>query len=61
MFNVSNDEHSVRLKTSEIIKRYYDGIPVKREMGENETLYSSAKAKKMVGFKPDHSWTRYIK
>jgi len=61
VFNVSNDEHSTDLTTQEIIKRYYDGIPVKREMGERETLYTSAKAKKMVGFKPEHSWTKYIK
>ena len=61
IFNVSNDEHSVRLKTSEIIKRYYDGLPVKRPMGETETLFTSEKAKRLVGFKPVHSWTKYVK
>jgi nucleoside-diphosphate-sugar epimerase len=61
IFNVSNDEHSVRLKTSEIIKRYYDGLPVKRPMGESETLFTSEKAKRLVGFKPVHSWTKYVK
>ena len=61
VFNVSNDDHSVSLTTSEIIKRYYDGLPVKRAMGENETLYTSEKAKRMVGFKPVHNWGRYVK
>jgi hypothetical protein len=25
-------------------------------MSENETMYSNAKAKRMVGFAPQHSW-----
>jgi nucleoside-diphosphate-sugar epimerase len=56
VFNVSNDDVSVALSTDEIIARYYDGVPVKREMGERETFYANAKARKMVGFDPVHDW-----
>jgi nucleoside-diphosphate-sugar epimerase len=56
VFNVSNDDMSVNITTDEVIARFYDGVPVKKAMGRNETFYSSEKAKRMVGFRPRHSW-----
>jgi nucleoside-diphosphate-sugar epimerase len=55
VFNVSNDDHSVGATTHELIDRFYQGVPV-GDMGEFETIYSNAKAKKLVGFQPKHSW-----
>lgn len=55
IFNVANDDHSVALSTAELIDRYYDGVPAKK-MGERETFYANAKAKRMVGFNPVHGW-----
>ena len=54
IFNVSNDNHSVGLKSSELIARYYDGVPVTREIGEDETFYANRKANELVGFAPKH-------
>jgi len=59
IFNVSNDDHSVALTTAELIKAYYDGVPV-CEMGETETFYSNKKAKTLLGFQPQHSWRQYL-
>ena len=56
VFNVSNDDMSVNLTLDEVIARYYDGVPVKSEMSPDETFYSNAKAKRLVGFQPAHSW-----
>jgi nucleoside-diphosphate-sugar epimerase len=56
VFNVSNDDMSVNLTSDEAIARYYDGVPVKSQMAPNETFYSNAKAKRLVGFQPAHSW-----
>jgi hypothetical protein len=39
-----------------VIARFYDGVPVKKAMGRDETFYSNEKAKRMVGFRPRHSW-----
>ena len=55
IFNVSNDDHSVGLGTSELVARFYEGVPV-APMGETETFYSNAKAKRLLGFAPQHSW-----
>ena len=56
VFNVSNDDMSVALTTDQVMAQFYQGIPQKRPMGVNETFYSNAKAKRMVGFAPKHSW-----
>ncbi len=60
VFNVSNDDHSVRLSTQELIDRFYDGVEIRRAMGARETFYSNAKAKAMLGFQPAHSWRDHL-
>ncbi|RMD88938.1 MAG: NAD(P)-dependent oxidoreductase [Alphaproteobacteria bacterium] len=60
VFNVSNDDHSVNLTTSEILERFYQGVPVKRPLGETETLYANDRLKRMTGWRPRHSWRDYL-
>jgi nucleoside-diphosphate-sugar epimerase len=56
VFNVSNDDLSVSLTSDQVIAQFYQGVEVRREMDANETFFSNKKAKRMVGFKPKHSW-----
>ncbi len=56
VFNVSNDDMSVGITSTEVIERFYSDVPVTRQMGEHETFYANDKAKRMVGFAPKHSW-----
>ena len=56
VFNVSNDDHSVNLTTAELLETYYRDVPVVRSLGESETFYSSARAKRLVGYAPQHRW-----
>lgn len=56
VFNVANDDLSVGLTSAEVIERFYQGVPLRREMGEFETFYSNEKARRLVGFVPQHSW-----
>ncbi len=60
VFNVSNDDHSVKASTQELIDRFYGGVEIRRAMGERETFYSNAKAKAMLGFQPAHSWRDHL-
>ena len=56
VFNVSNDDSSVGLPSAEVIHRFYDGIPLKRPLGEFETFYCNAKAKRLLNYAPSHGW-----
>lgn len=60
VFNVSNDDSSVALPTAEICAQFYQGVPVRGEMGANETFYSNAKAKRLLGFEPEYGWRDVI-
>lgn len=60
VFNVSNDDMSVGITSDEVIKRFYQGVPVTRQMRPDETFYANDKAKKMVGFAPKHSWREVL-
>ena len=56
VFNVSNDDTSVGITSAEVYERFYDGVELRRELGEYETFYANDKAKRLVGFAPRHSW-----
>ena len=56
VFNVANPELSVGITNAEVRRRFYPDVPVKREMGEVETFYDIEKARKMLGFAPEHGW-----
>ena len=60
IFNAANDETSSDLPTRELIDRYYEGTPVRGELGEFESLLSNRKAREMLGFQEAHSWRRYV-
>ena len=60
VFNASNDDHSVAETTADLAARFYEGVPMRRGMGEHETFYSNAKIKQMLGFSERHNWRRYL-
>ena len=59
IFNVSNDDHSVGLSSAEIMTRYYSDVPLRSDHMP-ESFYSNEKAKRLLGFMPEHSWRDYI-
>ena len=58
VFNVSNDQNSVNLTTEDILKRFYPKVPLKRDVGPYECLFSNEKIKKLLGFVPQHDWRK---
>ncbi|WP_353953580.1 NAD(P)-dependent oxidoreductase [Knoellia sp. S7-12] len=56
VFNVANADMSVAATTQEVQDRFYDGIELTRQMGPNETFYSIDKARRLLGYEPQHSW-----
>jgi nucleoside-diphosphate-sugar epimerase len=56
VFNVANPDLSVADTTDDLIARFYDGVEVRRPLGPRETLYAIDKARRLVGFDPQHSW-----
>lgn len=61
IFNAANDETSSNLPTRVLIDRFYPGTPLKRDIGEFESLLSNCKTREVLGFRQEHSWRDYVK
>lgn len=61
IFNAANDDPSSDLTTKELLSRYYPKVPLKRELGEYESLLSNRKAREVLGFRQEHWWRKYVK
>jgi nucleoside-diphosphate-sugar epimerase len=42
--------------TAELLQEVFPDVPVKREVGEFGSLFSSDRAREALGFEPEHSW-----
>jgi nucleoside-diphosphate-sugar epimerase len=55
-FNVSNDNNSVPQPNSQLLAEFFPNVPLKRAVSEDEALFSSAKAKQVLGFAPKFNY-----
>ena len=60
VFNAGNDTNSVAVPNVELLKTYYEGVPVTRALGEHEALFSNRKIREVLGFKEEHDWRKYV-
>jgi nucleoside-diphosphate-sugar epimerase len=56
VFNVANADLSVAATTDEVRERFYDGLELRRPMAPTETFYAIDKARRLLGYEPQHSW-----
>jgi UDP-glucose 4-epimerase len=42
--------------SSELVAETFPGVTVVRELGEHDTLLSIDKARRVLGYDPQHSW-----
>ncbi|KNY05839.1 NAD-dependent epimerase/dehydratase family protein [Microbacterium sp. GCS4] len=45
---------------AELLAEVFPDVPVGREVGANETLLSIDKARRMLGYEPQHSWRDHV-
>lgn len=60
VFNAGNDDNSATIPSKELAETYFSGVPIKRELGEHEALFSNKKIRDVLGFKEQHNWRRYV-
>ncbi len=56
VMNVAADDVSSDLPTAELLKRFYPNVPVKKQLGEFETLLSNEKLKRLLGWQQQYRW-----
>jgi nucleoside-diphosphate-sugar epimerase len=56
VFVIANADTVMSRRSADLAAEVYPGVPVKRELGEHETMLSIDKARRVLGFEPQHSW-----
>jgi nucleoside-diphosphate-sugar epimerase len=56
VFIIANSDTVMQRSTRELLNLVFPHVPLKKELGTNETLLSIDKARKLLGYEPKHSW-----
>ncbi|HEY0534694.1 MAG TPA: NAD(P)-dependent oxidoreductase [Actinoplanes sp.] len=56
IFIIANADTVMSRSSASLAAEVYPGVPVTRELGEHETLLSIDKARRILGYEPQHSW-----
>lgn len=61
VFNAGNDTNVATVPAAELIEKFFPGVPVTRELGTYEAIFSNRKIRQVLGFKEQHNWRQYVK
>jgi nucleoside-diphosphate-sugar epimerase len=47
--------------SADLAAEVFPNVPMKKDVGEHETLLSIDKARRLLGYSPEHSWRDEVK
>ncbi|MEV4706894.1 NAD(P)-dependent oxidoreductase [Actinoplanes sp. NPDC049316] len=56
VFVIANADTVMGRTSASLAAEVFPGVPVTKELGEHETLLSIDKARRVLGYEPEHSW-----
>jgi UDP-glucose 4-epimerase len=56
VFVIANADTVMSRRSADLAAEVYPGVPVRRDLGEHETMLSIDKARRVLGYEPQHSW-----
>jgi nucleoside-diphosphate-sugar epimerase len=56
VFVIANADTVMSRSSASLAAEYFPGVPVTKELGEHETMLGIDKAKRVLGYDPQHSW-----
>lgn len=60
VFNAGNDHNGAIIPSNQLAEQFFPGVPVTRELGEHEALFSNLKIREVLGFEEQHNWRKYV-
>ena len=58
VFVIANADTVMSRRSADLAAAVYPGVPVNRELAEHETMLSIDKARRVLGYEPEHGWRR---
>jgi nucleoside-diphosphate-sugar epimerase len=56
VFIIANADSVMTRSNDELMAEHFPGVPMRKEIGGNETLLSIGKARRILGYEPKYSW-----
>ena len=56
VFVIANADTVMSRSSASLAAEFFPDVPVTKELGEHETLLSIDKARRVLGYEPEHSW-----
>jgi hypothetical protein len=56
VFVIANADTVMQRSSASLMAEVFPDVEVRGELGEHETLLSIAKARRVLGYSPEHSW-----
>jgi UDP-glucose 4-epimerase len=60
IFIIANADTVMSRSSAGLAAAVYPGVEVRKELGEHETLQSIDKARRLLGYEPQHSWRDHV-
>ncbi|WP_433650315.1 NAD-dependent epimerase/dehydratase family protein [Micromonospora zamorensis] len=60
VFIVANADTVMTRSSASLMAEVYPGVEIRKELGEHETLLSIDKARRVLGYEPQHSWRDHV-
>ncbi|SCL34212.1 Nucleoside-diphosphate-sugar epimerase [Micromonospora rhizosphaerae] len=60
VFIIANADTVMSRSSARLMAEVYPGVEVRKELGEHETLLSIDKARRVLGYAPQHSWRNHV-
>jgi UDP-glucose 4-epimerase len=56
VFIIANADTVMSRSNASLVAQVFPGVEIRRELGEHDTLLSIDKARRVLGYEPEHSW-----
>jgi nucleoside-diphosphate-sugar epimerase len=56
VFIIANSDTVMTTPITELMARFYPDVPLRRAVGPLESMFSTDKARRLLGYEPQHSW-----
>ena len=60
VFVIANADTVMSRSSASLAAEYFPDVPVTKDLGEHETLLSIDKARRVLGYEPEHSWRTQV-
>ena len=61
VFIIANADTVMTRPNRELVAAFFPEVPLRDDVGPNETLLSITKARRLLGYAPEHSWRRKLR